>query len=59
MIIFKLYVPGAIEENIISVIISFMVVLAIFCVVTYHENKKRFHGPLRQLKLVLNDLKTE
>lgn len=58
-ILFHLYIPGGMKENVPGGIVSFGIVLMIFSAITYFENKRRFNAPLEQLRSVLNDLKTE
>jgi hypothetical protein len=56
MIVFKLYVPGGMEDHLTGGIISFLALLACFVTAIYFENRKRFIEPLRQLELVLEDI---
>ncbi|MEO6167523.1 MAG: hypothetical protein ABIO46_10895 [Chitinophagales bacterium] len=56
LIVFKLYVPGEIEEHVTGAIISFLALLSCFAAAIYFQNRKRFIAPLRQLKLILEDI---
>ncbi|MEO5593401.1 MAG: hypothetical protein ABIR15_05025 [Chitinophagaceae bacterium] len=56
VLVFKLYVPGGAEANLAGFVIAYIIIVSIFCLAVYAENKKRFKGPLRQLQLILEDL---
>ena len=56
LLVFKLYVPGGPEANLAGCMVSYIILVSIFCLAVYAENKKRFKGPLRQLELILEDI---
>ena len=59
VIVFKLYVNGGIEDNLIGGVASFLIFLTCFETALYFENKKHFTEPLRQLELILKDLEKD
>jgi hypothetical protein len=55
-VVFKLYVPGGIEAHLITGIAAFITMVLIFSIAAWLENKKHFINPLRQFKLILEDM---
>ncbi len=55
-IIFKLYVPGGLEEHFTGAIILSAVMLIIYGVAAWFENRKHFVKPLRRLTFILEDM---
>jgi hypothetical protein len=54
---FKLSVSGGREEHPVAAGILYVVWLVVFLAAIRAENRKRFREPLRQLSLILEDLK--
>lgn len=57
MLFFSIYIKGGIREHLMAGLISYLIVLAVFILVIYFENKKRFKYPLQKLQLILEDIK--
>jgi hypothetical protein len=57
LVTFTLFVEGDIEGNRLGSLVVFAVWVGLSLVAIHAENKKRFISPLRQLELVLDDLK--
>ncbi len=57
LVTFTLFVEGGIEGNRLGSLVVFAVWVGLSLVAIHAENKKRFISPLRQLELVLDDLK--
>jgi len=57
LVTFTLFVEGGIEGNPLGSLVVFGVWVGLSLIAIHAENKKRFISPLRQLELVLDDLK--
>jgi hypothetical protein len=57
LVTFTLFVKGGVEGNLVGSLVVFAVWVGVSLVAIHAENKKRFISPLRQLELVLDDLK--
>jgi hypothetical protein len=55
-IIFKLYVPGGIQDHLAGSTIIYVVLVLIFGTAAWFENKKHFVRPLRRLAFILEDI---
>ena len=57
LVTFTLFVKGGVEGNPAGSLVVFAVWVGLSLIAIHAENKKRFISPLRQLELVLDDLK--
>jgi hypothetical protein len=57
LVTFTLFVKGGVEGNPLGGLVVFAVWAGLSLIAIHAENKKRFISPLRQLELVLEDLK--
>jgi hypothetical protein len=57
LVTFTMFVKGGIEGNPLGGLVVFVVWVGLSVIAIHAENKKRFVAPLRQLELVLDDLK--
>ena len=57
LVTFTLFVPGGIEGNPLAGLAVFALWVGLSLIAIHAENKKRFISPLRQLELVIDDLK--
>jgi hypothetical protein len=57
LVTFTLFVKGGVEGNPLGGLVVFAVWVGLSLIAIHAENKKRFISPLRQLELVLDDLK--
>jgi hypothetical protein len=57
LVTFTLFVKGGIEGNPLGSLVVFAVWVGLSLIAIHAENKKRFISPLRQLELLLDDLK--
>jgi hypothetical protein len=56
---FKLYVPGGIEQHPQAALTTFVITIASCFMAIFSENKKSFEQPIRELRVILEDLKRE
>lgn len=57
LVIFQLYTPGGVVENIIPASVLFVVWITMFITAIHFENAKKFREPLRQMGSILEDMK--
>jgi hypothetical protein len=57
LVTFTLFVKGGVEGNPLGGLVVFAIWVGLSVIAIHVENKKRFLSPLRQLELVLDDLK--
>jgi len=57
LVTFTMFVKGGVEGNPLGGLVVFVVWVGLSVIAIHAENKKRFVAPLRQLELVLDDLK--
>jgi hypothetical protein len=55
-VLFQLYVPGGAEGNLFWSITGFIVMMLIFAIAAWFENRKHFIRPLRQFEQILDDM---
>jgi len=58
-LVFKLYVPGSVEKNLMGAIITFVITLTSCILAIRSENKKNFEKPLHQFQCLLEEFKVE
>jgi len=56
LIIFKLWVPGGLEEHLIGALIVYLFAIIAFLIATVMENRKRFKEPLYKLGLIIREI---
>jgi len=59
MILFKLYVPGGIEQNLFWSIVSFVLLVLMYAIAAWFENKKHFIQPIERFSVMLEDIKDQ
>jgi hypothetical protein len=55
-ILFRLYVPGSVEQNVFWAVVCFVLLVLMYAIAAWFENRKHFTRPLRQLDLVLEEI---
>lgn len=55
-ILFRLYVPGRIEENIFWAVVSFVLLVLIYAIAAWFENRKHFIRPLKAFDGILKEM---
>ena len=55
-VLFMIYVPGGIVANLGIAMAGFLVMLFVYGIAAWSENKKHFVKPLRQYELILDDM---
>jgi hypothetical protein len=58
-LIFKLYVPGGLDEHWTGAIITFIITVISCIIAIRSENRKSFKEPIRQLQSILDDFRNE
>lgn len=56
VILFKLYVPGSIEQNLFWGGVFFMLLMLIYAIAAWFENRKHFIQPLKHFDNILRDI---
>ncbi len=59
IILFKLYVPGGVEQNLFWGTVSFVILILMYAIAAWFENKKHFIQPIEQFGLILEDIKDQ
>ena len=58
-LMFKLYVPGGVQEHPAGAVVTFVITLLSCAMAIRSENKKSFEQPLHQLREILDEFKSE
>ena len=56
IVLFTLYVPGSIEGNLAEGVVSFVLLVLMYAIGAWFENRKHFIRPLKQFESIINDL---
>ena|SRR5688572_10851515 len=59
VILFKLYVPGSIEQNVFWGLVFFVLLMLIYATAAWFENRKHFIQPLKHFDIILRDIDDE
>ena len=55
-ILFRLYVPGSVEENIFWAVVGFVLLVLMYAIAAWFENRKHFIRPLKAFDGILDDI---
>nr|WP_294944038.1 hypothetical protein [uncultured Mucilaginibacter sp.] len=58
-ILFKLYVPGGVQQHLPAALAACLAMLLVYAVAAWAENKKHFTIPLKRLRFLLDDIENK